>query len=167
MNAKEYLEQAIHLSAEIRSMVEELEMLKEVSTASGAIKYDNDRVVGSAPQSAQFENAVVRLVDLENEVRSELNALLEKHSEIRKTIGMVADDQVRTVLRLVYLVGRSMDAVAVQLNVSKRTVMRRLDVGYEAVAVLTGYPAPLKQKMPAKDRHHMAREMLKEVYHER
>ena len=43
-------------------------------------------------------------------------------------------------------------------------VVRRREDGYHDVSLITGYPEPPKQRMPRRDRHHIAREHLKEYY---
>ncbi len=166
MNAKEYLEQAIVLSHDIRAHLDELENLNELSTASGAIRYDNDRVTGSAPSSAKWENVVVRLVDLENEIRKEVCELLDKHREIRDIIAQVEDADARAVLRMKYLALKSNNEIAAEMYCSKSTVLRRLDIGFQEVAKLTGYPAPPVFRMPARDRHPGSIRIIREYYDE-
>lgn len=160
MNSKQFLEQVIEIANEIRSLWAELDTLREISTASGAINYQNDRVISSVPQTAPFENTVVRLADLENEIRKEIAHQLQKHKRVRHVIGRVQDPSVRAVLRLRYLVNDPVEVCAVKLGISKSTVLRRLEAGYEAVAEITGYPAPPKLRMPAQPRHQISREIF-------
>ena len=160
MNSKEFLEQAINLNRDIKAHLAELERLNEISTASGAIRYDNDRVTGSAPRSAKFENAVVRLVDLQNEIREEVFRLLDRHREIRDVIAQVQDQEARTLLRMKYLVDRTIDEIVQELHYSKSTVLRRMEIGYLEVAKLTGLDAPPIQRMPARDRHRASKRIM-------
>lgn len=162
MNSKQFLEQSIVISRDIQAHLEELERLDALSTATGAIRYDNDRVTGSAPQSARFENIVVRLADIQREVKREVWDLLDAHREIRDVIAQVKDDDVRSVLRMKFLAIKSVSEIAAAFRISKPTVFKRLDAGYEAVAEITGYPAPPRQRPTNK--HETARHMMKEVY---
>lgn len=164
MNSKQYLEQVLKVEDAMIAKVNEKDWIQEVSTASGAINYENDRTIGSAPTSSRFENALIRKVDLENQIAEEYGRLLRIHTEIRKVILAVEDIDAQNALAQYYLCRKTEDVIAGKFHVSKKTIQRRLDRGYEEVAKLTGYPAPPKQKMPARERHHIARDMMKEVY---
>ena len=163
MNSKQYLEQVLKIEDAMTAKRDEKERLDALSTASGAIRYDNDRTTGSAPQSARFENVTVSKVDLENEIAKEYAALLAKHAEIRKVILAVEEMDVQNVLAEYYLCRKTEEVIAVKFHVSKKTIQRRLDRGYVEVSKLTGYPAPAP-RMPARPRHPIARQMMKEVY---
>ena len=84
MNSKQYLEQVLKVEDAMIAKVNEKDWIQEVSTASGAINYENDRTIGSAPTSSRFENALIRKVDLENQIAEEYGRLLRIHTEIRK-----------------------------------------------------------------------------------
>ena len=161
MNAKQYLEQTWKLLDSLTAKRDEWEFLETVSTASGAINYENDRTVGSAPSSARFENVTVKKADLENDIKRERQELLEKHAEIRKVILAVEDMDVQNALAEYYLCHKTEDVIASKFHVSKKTIQRRLERGYTEVSKLTGYPVP---RMPARPRHPIARQMMKEVY---
>lgn len=164
MNSEEYLMQGIKIAHALAGLFEERNRLKEMSTATGGFKYDHEPVMGSKPQSARFENYSVSKVDLENEVEADIQHYFELHSDIRHVISQVEDMDVQTILRKRYLVDIPIDVIAAQFHVSRKTIERRLDKGHDAVAEITGYPAPVKQRMPARERQHIAREMMKEVY---
>jgi len=161
MNAKQYLEQVLKIEDCMIAKHDEMEWLKAVSTASGAINYENDRTIGSDPTSSRFENAVIRKEDLRNEILKEYDELLKKHQEIRKVILAVEDIDAQNALAQYYLCRREEDVIASRFHVSKKTIQRRLNRGYVEVSKLTGYPVP---RMPARPRHPIARKMMKEVY---
>lgn len=165
MNSEQYLMQAVRLAHALAGLLKEKERLKELSTATGGFRYSPDPVISNRPQSARFEDYSVSKVDLENEVEDDIRHYWELHSEIRHVIGQVEDLEVQTILRLRYLVDVPLDVIAAQFHVSRKTIERRLDRGHDAVAEITGFDAPPKQRMPAREREHaIAREMLKEVY---
>ena len=166
MNSVEYLSQAVSLARAMASLMAERDRLSELSTATGGFRYEQDPVKGSSPQSARFENYSVRKVDIENEIEADLQQYWILHSNIRHTIAKVKALNVQTVLRYRYLVGLPVDVIASKLNCSRKTIERRLADGHDAVAELTGYSAPMRQRMPAQERHHIAREMMREVYGE-
>ena len=162
MDAKQFLMQAIFIAEDHQAHMEELATLQELALACGAINYDHDRVISSLPQSARFEGRVIRLVDVIAECRQELNQLIGKHKEIRDVIAQVEDEQAQAALRMRYLARMEVDVIASKTKTSKRTVLRRLERGENEVARITGLDAPVKQRMPARERHKISREILRE-----
>lgn len=151
MNSKQFLEQTIRISNEISALWDELDTVRADATSSGSLIRDTPRS-DNPPQSAPFENPTVRLADLEQEIKRDIARLLQKHKRIRHVVGHIQDDRIKAVLRRVYLCREPIEVCAVKLQVSKSTVLRRLDAGYEAVAEITGYPAP--PKYTARDRRY-------------
>lgn len=165
MTSKQFLEQGIVISQQIRAHLAELEMLREVATATGAIRYDTDKVIHSVTE-ARYEKPIIRAVDLENKVKEEIRSLLADHEEIRKTISQISDPDVQNVVRFRYLGDVGIDIIAYRLNISRRTVMRRLELGYAEVARITGYPAPIRNRLPAEERHGDAKRIMRDYFEE-
>ena len=165
MTSKQFLEQAITTARQIKAYLAELDMLREVATATGAIRYDTDKVIHSVTE-ARYERPIIRVVDLENMVKAEIRSLLEEHEEIRKAVGAIEDADVQNVIRMRYLGDLDVDIIAYRLKISRRTVMRRLELGYVEVAKITGYPAPIRQRLPAEERHGDAKRIMREYYGE-
>ena len=165
MTSKQFLEQGITIARQIRAHVAELEMLREVATATGAIRYDTDKVIHSVTE-ARYERPIIKVVDLENMVRDEIHGLLEDHEEIRKAVAQITDPDIQNVIRMKYLADVDIDVIAGRLSISRRTVMRRLELGYVEVAKITGYPAPVRNRLPAEERHGDAKRMMREYFEE-
>lgn len=161
MNSKQYLEQVIKIAQALMTKHDEKNYLETMATISGAINYTNDRTTGSAPTSAKFEEVVCKAADLETAILSEYAELLDLHAEVRKVILAVEDLDIRNTLAEKFLCHTQEDVIAFKFGVSKKTVQRRLDKGYADVSKLTGYPEPPRQRMPARERHGIAREMLR------
>lgn len=165
MTSKQFLEQSIRIANDIKAHCAELAYLHEVSLATGAIRYDTDKVIHSITE-AKFERPVLRIKDLEDEVKDEIRELLVDHEEIRKAIAQIEDQDVRTVIRYKYLANIEIDVIAYRMNISRRTVTRRLELGYAEVARITGYPAPIRPRLPAEERHGDARRILRDYFEE-
>lgn len=163
MTSKQFLEQGIQIARQIKAHLAELEMLREVATATGAIRYDTDKVIHSVTE-ARYERPVIRVVDLENTVRQEIRSLIDDVDEIRKAVALIEDTEVQNVIRMRYLADVEIDVIASRLNISRRTVMRRLDLGYAEIAKITGYPAPVRKRLPAEERHGDAKRIMREYY---
>lgn len=164
MNSKQFLEQAIVLQNNIKSLREEIETYRTLAEGAGAIRYDRDGSQTQRSQNAPFEAPLIIAADLEREAKKEIGELWESLREIRLVIGQVEDTEVQQVLRYKYLTNQTNEAIGSSLQISVSTVKRRLEDGYHEVSLITGYPEPPKMRMPARDRHHIARNMMKEVY---
>ena len=164
MNSKQFLEQAIVLQNSIKSLQEEIETYRTLAEGAGAIRYDRDGSQTQRSQNAPFETPLVIAADLEREAKKEIRELWDSLREIRIVIGQVEDAEVQQVLRYKYLTNQTNETIGSTLNISVSTVKRRLEDGYHEVSMITGYPEPPKQRMPARDRHHIARGHLKEYY---
>lgn len=164
MNSKQFLEQAIVLQNSIKSLQEEIETYRTLAEGAGAIRYDRDGSQTQRSQNAPFETPLVIAADLEREAKAEIKELWESLREIRIVIGQVEDAEVQQVLRYKYLTNQTNEAIGSMLQISVSTVKRRLEDGYHEVSLITGYPEPPKMRMPARERHKIARNMMKEVY---
>ena len=161
MNAKQYLEQAIVLQNSIKSLQEEIETYRTLAEGAGAIRYDRDGSQTQRSQNAPFETPLIIAADLEREAKKEIRELWESLREIRLVIGQVEDAEVQQVLRYKYLTNQTNEAIGSALNISTSTVKRRLEDGYHEVSLITGYPEPPKQRMPARER---TKRIFREVY---
>ena len=161
MNSKQFLEQAIELTKSIRSLQEEIETYRTLADGAGAIRYDRDGSQTQRSQNAPFETPLIIAADLEREAKKEIRELWESLREIRLVIGQVEDAEVQQVLRYKYLTNQTNEAIGSALNISTSTVKRRLEDGYHEVSLITGYPEPPKQRMPARER---TKRIFREVY---
>lgn len=161
MNAKQYLEQAIVLQNSIKSLQEEIETYRTLAEGAGAIRYDRDGSQTQRSQNAPFETPLIIAADLEREAKKEIKELWDSLREIRLVIGQVEDSNVQDVLRRRFLALRAPKEIQKELEISKSTYDRRLEDGYHEVSLITGYPEPPKQRMPARERHTIGREMLR------
>lgn len=164
MDAKEFLMQAVRIARDIEAHCAELDRLRALAEICGAISYDQDRVVKSLPQSARFEGKVIRLVDVISECRQEIDELVAVHSGIRDVIALVEDEEVQAALRFRYLAGMEVDMISKRMKMSGSTVKRRLAEGEDQVARILDMPQPPRQRMPARERHHESRKILREFF---
>ena len=165
MTSKQYLEQLLKLSRQMVSHRAEIEKLRTEASASGAIRYDTDKVVHSNTE-ARFERPTIRAVYLENAMRQEYADLLAEWNDIRKVVAQITDTDVQSVIRMRYLACAEVDVIAYALKLSKKTVMRRLEQGYSEVAKITGHPAPVRKRLPAEERHGDAKRLMRDYFRE-
>lgn len=154
------MEQAITLEQSIASRLKEIEHYRTLAEGAGAIRYDRDNVQTQRSTSAPFEAPLIHAQDLENESKREIKLLWRRLSEIRAVIGGVEDMDIQNVLRFRFLANKTIEEIAFEMKTSRSTVLRRMDDGYKAVSDLTGLPMPPIKRMPARERHHISRELF-------
>lgn len=100
MTAKEYLEQAYRLEQRIDSKLEQVEMMRYLTTKTTAtIKGDP----GGGRSGDLMEDAIARIVDLEREIAAEICRLTELKREIAEIIGRLEEPEEQTVMEMRYL----------------------------------------------------------------
>ena len=75
----------------------------------------NDGGSGGGYKQSIVENAVCNIVDLENEIISEINNLVTIERNIREVIGFVTDNRFKAILEMRYLNGYSWHIIADRL----------------------------------------------------
>ena len=121
MTAKEYLEQAYRLEQQIDSKLEQVEMLRYLTTKTTAIiKGDS----GSGGGENFIEDAIIQIVDLERDVAAEISRLTKLKREIAEIIGRVEDPEEKIVLEMRYLGNKKWPEIGRAMNCSGTTVYR-------------------------------------------
>lgn len=123
MTAKEYLQQAYIIDRKIKLDTEKLEAARSALYGK-TVRYDR---VGSkpVPQGNGTENAVLRVLELEERLDKEIDRLTEKRQEIEKAVNAVpADDVQREVLTRRYLLYQKWEVIAEEMNYSERHIRR-------------------------------------------
>lgn len=124
MTAKQYLKQAYRLNELIECNRKELADLKELSTSTGAIDYAKDRVQTSQSADAPYTKIVMKIVELEEAINKDIEALFDLKIQIRTSINEVEDHDERLVLHKRYLNFETWDEICAELEMSNRTVHR-------------------------------------------
>ena len=82
---KEELRDIMFLDSRIESKLRQLENLKNTKDCLGSIDYSKDRVQTSNTTSS-IENAVIRIVDLENEINSDIDDFVDMKQKAREVV---------------------------------------------------------------------------------
>lgn len=122
MTAKEYLQQAYMIDRKIQLDSEKLAAARS-ALYGRSVRYDRD---GSKPlpQSDGTENAVLRVLELEEHLHKEIDRLTEKRQEIEQAVDSVPDEIQREVLTRRYLLYQKWEFVAEEMNYSERHIRR-------------------------------------------
>lgn len=122
MTTKEYLQQAYIIDRKIKLDTEKLEAAR--STLYGkAVQYDRD---GSkpVPHGNSTENAILRVLELEERLNKEIGGLVEKRQEIEQAVNAVPDGIQRELLTRRYLLYQKWEVVAEEMNYSLQHIFR-------------------------------------------
>lgn len=114
MTAKEYLSQAFHLDQRINSKLEILANMKEMATRTTRIMRDD--VVSHTRNDHAFENTIIKIVDMQNEINADIDKLVDKKQEIIRTIYSVENLEHQVLLEARYICFRNWEDIAEQMH---------------------------------------------------
>ena len=122
MTAKTYLRNIKYLDTAINAKQRELDRLRHDAENIKAISYDKDKVQSSAPSDST--KIIDKLIDLSNEINSEIDKLVALKAEARERISRVYSDNFISLLTDLYINGVTLEQEAEKLEVNYRTVCR-------------------------------------------
>lgn len=122
MTAKKYLEQVRYIDKAIDSKLEQLYRLKDEATR--ATSYLNDMPRSSSPSLQHMEGVVVKIIDLERDINSSIDKLVDLKAEAMKAIGEMANPEERLILELRYLCYKSWSEIAYRLGCGESNVFK-------------------------------------------
>lgn len=122
MTAKEYLQQAYIIDRKIKLDTEKLEAARSALYGK-TVRYDRD---GSkpVPHGNGTENAVLRVLELEERIDKEIDRLTEKRQEIEQAVNAVPDEVQREVLTRRYLLYQKWEVIAREMGYTKRRIFQ-------------------------------------------
>lgn len=142
MTAKQYLQRGYRLNELIKSHREELANLHAMVGSVGATTYD--KVGGRATKwngDTAEQNLVIKCVDLENLIKSEINDMVDLMHEIHTTIEAVQDRDQRLVLRCRYILFLNWEDTAARMSYSYPQARRIHGAALQSVIVPEKYAA--------------------------
>ena len=122
MKAKDYLSQAYKLNHRIDCKLRQTENLRDLATRATA-SIHAERVSGTK-QRSPMENAIVKLIDLEYEINSDIDSLVDMKREIAVVISKLSSPSHKILLELRYLEGKTWDEIAKAMDYDLRWVYR-------------------------------------------
>ncbi len=101
MNVKSYLSQAYRIDQRINSKLEQVQSLRELATKATATLGD-DRPKETR-NFQRMEDIICKIIDLESEINSDIDKLVDLKREIVKLIKSIPNPEHQTILELRYL----------------------------------------------------------------
>lgn len=132
MTAKEYLDQAYRLDQRINSKLEQVLSLRELTTKATATM--SDMPGGGSRNVYRMQEIIGKIVDLENEINADIDALVDLKREMVATIKAVTDPECQTLLELRFLCFKTWEQIAVEMNYSIQHIYRLRD---KALKIIT------------------------------
>lgn len=131
MTSKEYLLQARFLDASIRTKVEQIEALNDLATSCTAVISDMPRNPNRG--GSRMADAVMKIIDLQEEIKNDMIELVNLKREIMDVIKAVSSLELRTILEKRYLSFISWERIAVELGYSIQHTYRLHDMALREV----------------------------------
>ena len=122
MKAKEYLSQAYRLDQRIDAKIEQVMSLRNL--AAKATSTLSDAMPSGTRNVHRMEDIIMRIIDLENEVNADIDALVALKREIVSTIKSVPNLEYQILLELRYLCFKPWEQIAVEMGYGIDNVFR-------------------------------------------
>jgi len=122
MTAKEYLGQARFLDMRINSKIQQVASLNELATRCTATISDMPKSPNRG--GSRMADAVIKIIDLQEEINRDINKLVELKREIMGVIKAVPNVEYQTVLEKRYLCFITWEQIAVDMNYSMQYTFR-------------------------------------------
>ena len=133
MTAKEYLNQACRLDQRINSKLEQVLSLRELTTKATATL--SDMPSGGSRNVYRMQDIIGKIVDLENDINRDIDALVDLKREMVTVIKSVADPECQTLLELRFLCFKTWEQIAVDMQYSTRNIYKLHDTAIGAIKV--------------------------------
>ena len=122
MTAKEYLSQARYLNMRINSKIQQVADLDALATKATAT------LTGMPRNPSRFESrmaeAVVKIIDLQNEINRDIDKLVDLKREIIAVIKRIDNPEYQTLLELRYLCYKPWLEIMEELGLSETSIYR-------------------------------------------
>lgn len=125
MTAKEYLSQARFLDMRINSKIQQIASLNDLATKCTSTISDMPRNPNRG--GSRMADAIVKIIDLEEAINRDIDALVDLKREIMSTIKSVSNTEYQTILEKRYLCFISWEQIAVDMNYSMQYAFRMHD----------------------------------------
>lgn len=125
MIAKDYLKRAYLLDKQINVEIQELESLKAMRGQVQGVFYGER--IGTNPNrnlEAPFMKTIEKIWEREQSINEKIDKLVDLKTEINAAIDRMENVEERLLLKYRYLKNESWEDIAIDLNVSYRTVHR-------------------------------------------
>lgn len=122
MTSKEYLNRAHQIENRISAKAEQIEMLRSLVTKVTATI--SDTKVQSTPPPSRMEEIITKIMDLEEELKTDMDELISIKSEVMKTVKLVPEPELQLLLEKRYLYYEKWEDIAIEMGISVQHMFR-------------------------------------------
>lgn len=122
MTIKEYLSQARYLDMRIDSKLAQVSSLNDLVTKCTAVMTGMPH--SSSKSTSKMEDTISKIVDMENEINTDIDRLVDLKDEISRVINGVEQTDLRMILEKRYLCFRSWEKIASEMFYDLRWLHR-------------------------------------------
>ena len=133
MTSKEYLLQARYIDERIRTKMQQIDSLNSLSTSCTSVI--NDMPGSPNHGGSKMADAVIKIVDLQEQIKEDTKELVELKKEIMDVIKKINNPEFQVVLEKRYLCLMSWEQIAVDMNYSMQHVYRIHNAALKKVVV--------------------------------
>ena len=120
MTTKAYLSQARYLDMRIKSKLQQIDELNSLATSCTAVMTGMPH--NPSPSTSRMADAICKIVGLEDEIRGDMEKLIDLKAEITGVIKAVANPEHQTLLEKRYLCYLSWEKIAVDMGYELRYI---------------------------------------------
>lgn len=134
LSAKDYLSQAYRIDQRINSKIEQVSSLRDLAAKATS-------TLGDIPPSGtrnvcRMEDIICKIVDMETEINSDIDGLVDLKREIITNIKSVSNPEYQTILELRYLCFKAWEQIAVDMRYSIHHLYKMHSAALEACDIL-------------------------------
>ena len=118
MNKKEYLRQVYLLDKRIKVDMDEVVRLRELATSVSSLRYDREYVQTTRSVEAPFVKALIRVMDLEAKINTEITMLISLKEQILDVISKLESVDEQMILRYRYMSNMTWEDIGKELHAS-------------------------------------------------
>ena len=134
MTARDFLSQAYLLDQRINSKLQQVESLRCL-TQRVTQSYSGE-AVSRTRSATQLEDAIIRLMEVEEELNRQIDVLIDTKIEISRLIDRVRNENYRLILEKRYLCFLPWKQIAEEMHYSRRWVLQKHERELEVVDML-------------------------------
>lgn len=123
MNAKKYLRQLGRAEANIKAKRERLAVLRDIA-CSPASPVISDMPKAPVRNTSRIENMVMKILELEDEIRNDEAVLRDEKTEALERIGRIPDPECQTVLISRYFKNETWEEIAQSIFYTERWIYK-------------------------------------------
>lgn len=120
IDAKRYLQQVKQCEVRIQIKMEELEQLKAFTTKVTSTL--SDVSVSGTKNNDKMGDAIVKIIELQNDINCEIDRLVDLKKEVCAVLDKVSNEDQHTVLYKRYVLFKTFEKIACEMNMTYRNV---------------------------------------------